>query len=166
VPAVVRIRQAGPDDAPEVAAVLNAVIAEREYTVFDRPFSDEAEREFLASLGDRQAVFVAEIAGTIVGVQSIDLLMSLARSMDHVATLGTWLRPDVRGRGIGRRLAEQSFAFARSAGYSKVVIQVLAHNERALRFYRGLGITDIGIARQHVRLDDTLRDEVYLEKLF
>ena len=79
--------------------------------------------------------------------------------------MGTWLRRDFRGRGIGRLLAEESFKFARSVGYMKIVIQVLADNESALRFYRRLGFQDIGIARQHVRLGDKFHDEVYLEKL-
>jgi RimJ/RimL family protein N-acetyltransferase len=45
------------------------------------------------------------------------------------------------------------------------VIQVLAVNSRALGFYRSLGFRDIGVARKHVKLADTLRDEVFLELL-
>ncbi len=154
------------DDAREVADVINSVIAERTYTIFDKPFSEEAERDFIASLGGRSALFVSESDGKISGVQSIDLLSGSADSLGHVATMGTWLRPEFRGCGIGRMLAEESFRFARSNGYRKVVIQVLAGNERALRFYRGLGFRDIGIAKEHVRLDGKFYDEVYLEKLF
>ena len=91
--------------------------------------------------------------------------MGFAESVRHVATIGTWLRSEYRGRGIGRLLAEESFRFARSKDYRKVVIQVLADNEAALRFYRKLGFEDIGIARQHVRLRDKFHDEMYLEKL-
>ena len=116
------------------------------------------------SLSDRSAVYVAEIDGETVGVQSIGLFTDYADSVRHVATMGTWLRRDFRGRGIGRLLAEESFKFARSVGYMKIVIQVLADNESALRFYRKLGFKDIGIARQHVRLGDKFHDEVYLEK--
>ena len=58
----------------------------------------------------------------------------------------------------------ESFSFARSHGYRKVVIQVLADNERALRFYRSLGFRDIGIAKEHVRLSNKFHDEIYLEK--
>jgi len=158
------IRKATVNDAPQVAAVMNAVISEGKYTLFDRPVSQEEERTFISSRSDRSAVFVAEIDGMIVGVQSIDLFADFAESVRHVATMGTWLCPDVRGRGIGRLLAEESFSFARTNGYTKIVIQVLADNESALRFYRKLGFTDIGIARQHVKLGDQFHDEVYLEK--
>lgn len=158
------IRQATVDDAAGVAAVMNHVIGEGQFTLFDRPFSVDDERSFLASLGARSAVFVAQDAGGIVGVQSLDLYSSLATSMSHVATMGTWLTQPARGRGIGRRLAAESFRSAELWGYRKVVIQVLAGNARALRFYSSLGFTRIGIAREHVSLNGVFHDEVLMEK--
>jgi L-amino acid N-acyltransferase YncA len=158
------IRLATVDDAAAAAAVMNAVIAERQYTVFDRPFSVEEERAFIASLGERQALFVAEVAGQVVALQSMDLFFPLAgASMRHVGTLGTWLLPEARGRGLGRRMASQSVAFARDKGYEKLVVFVIASNRRARRFYEALGFREIGVARRHVRLGDTMHDEVYLE---
>ena len=85
--------------------------------------------------------------------------------MSHVATLGTWLTPEARGRGIGKMLFRESLAFARAIGYTKIVVLVLAVNSRALGFYRRLGFSDIGVARNHVRLAGVLHDEVYLELL-
>ena len=83
--------------------------------------------------------------------------------MRHVGTIGTWLVPDARGSGLGRRMATHSVAFAREQGYEKFVIQVLASNARARRFYERLGFRDIGVARRHVRLGDQVHDEVYME---
>jgi L-amino acid N-acyltransferase YncA len=162
----VTIRKATVDDAREIADVINSVIAEGKYTIFDRPFSEEEERDFISSLGNRSALHVAELDGKIAGVQSLDLFSGFANSVSHVATMGTWLRADSRGGGIGKLLAEESFQFARNNGYRKVVIQVLADNERALQFYRSLGFRDIGVAREHVKLGGTFHDEVYLEKHF
>jgi L-amino acid N-acyltransferase YncA len=159
------IRKATVNDAEQIAAVLNGVIAEGVFTLFDRPFTTEEERAFIATLGPRSALFVAQIGQEIAGVQSIDLFSNLAHSTNHVATMGTWLRGDFRGRGIGRRLAAESFRFADANGYTKIVIHVLADNELALRFYRGLGFADIGVARKHVRLEGKFHDEVYLEML-
>jgi ribosomal protein S18 acetylase RimI-like enzyme len=158
------IRQATVNDAKQVADLMNSVIVEGKYTLFDRPFSEQEEKDFIRSLGGRSALYIAEIDGNIVGVQSIDLFSTVANSVSHVATMGTWLRSDFRGRGFGRSLAEESFTFARNHGYSKIVIQVLADNEQALRFYRSLGFRDIGLAKEHVRLADKFHDEIYLEK--
>jgi RimJ/RimL family protein N-acetyltransferase len=85
--------------------------------------------------------------------------------MRHVATLGTWIERSFRRRRIGRLLAETCFDFARGEGYGKIAIQVLADNERALRFYGRLGFEKIGVARRHVRLKGRFRDVCYLEKL-
>lgn len=161
----IRIRRAAVEDAAAIATVLNGVIAEGNLTAFDQPFSVEQERQFMTALGVHSALHVADEEGTILGVQSIDRLSHWASSMDHVATMGTWLTPDARGRGIGRMLFTASVSFARANGYTKIVIQVLASNSRALGFYRKLGFTDIGVARRHVRLARALHDEIYLELL-
>jgi RimJ/RimL family protein N-acetyltransferase len=158
-----RIRRATIDDAQAAAGVINAVIAERRYTLFDRPFSVDEERSFIESLGDRQALFIAERDGRAVGLQAIDLLVPFASSMRHVGTIGTWLRPEARGNGLARRMAKHALVFAREQGYEKFVIQVLATNARARRFYEGLGFRDIGLARRHVRIGDDMHDEVYME---
>ena len=160
-------RKAGPDDAAAVAAVLNSVILEGEHTALTRPFTVEEERAFIAGLCDRSALFVAGVEGEIAGIQSIepDAAARYTDSMRHVATVGTWMRADVRGRGIGLRLAEASFAFARAHDYGKIAIQVLADNRRALRFYGNLGFETVGTARRHVRLGSGFRDVCYLEKL-
>ena len=79
--------------------MLNSVIAEGQYTIFDKPFSEEEERTFISSLGDRSALHVAEIDGEIAGVQSIDVFADVAASVRHVATMGTWLHANCRGRG-------------------------------------------------------------------
>jgi GNAT superfamily N-acetyltransferase len=121
-----RIRRATADDAEAAAGVINTVIAERRYTIFDRPFSVDEERRFIGSLGTRQALFLAELDGQAVGLQTVDVLVSFAPSMRHVGTIGTWLRPEARGFGLGRRLTQHSVAFARQQGYEKFVIQVLA----------------------------------------
>ncbi len=160
------IRKATPDDAEAVVAVMNAVILEGKWTALTNPFTEAEERAFIAGLGARSAMFVAEVAHRIVGIQVIepDGLADYTESMRHVATVGTWLHADFRGYQIGQRLAEASFAFARDNGYEKCAIQVLAHNARALRFYRKLGFEKTGVAKKHVKLDGCFYDAVYLEK--
>jgi phosphinothricin acetyltransferase len=161
----VKIKRATVGDAEAIAAVLNGVIAEGHLTVFDQPFSADEERAFISSLGSRSILHVAQVDGTCVGVQSVDLFSPWIQALSHVATMGTWLAPEARGRGVGRALFKESLSFARSNDYTKIVVQVLAMNDRALRFYRGLGFADIGIFRNHAKLSGTLHDEIYLEML-
>lgn len=160
------IRKATPDDAAQVASVMNAVILEGRWTALTNPFTEAEERAFIAGLGARSAMFVAAVEANIVGIQVIepDGLAHYTDSMRHVGTVGTWIHTDFRGHRIGQCLAEASFAFARDNGYEKLSIQVLVHNERARRFYSKLGFEEFGVARKHVKLDGCFYDAVYLEK--
>lgn len=160
------IRKAIPDDAKSVAAVINSVILEEKYTALTNPFTAEEERAFIAGLCDRSALFVAEIDREIVGIQVIepDALAAYTDSMQHVATIGTWIHANFRGRKIGQLLAEASFRFAQAKDFKKIAIQVIADNTRALRFYGNLGFQKIGTAKKHVRLAGKFRDVCYLEK--
>src|SRR5262245_51565049 len=106
----ITIRRATVEDAPQAAAVLNAVIAEGRYTLFDTPFSDEAERAFIASLSDRSVLHVAVVNESIVGMQVVDRFATFADSVSHIAHIGTWLLPEVRGQGIAKLLWAESLS--------------------------------------------------------
>ena len=159
----VTIRRAASGDAEAISAIWEAVCAERVYTAVSRPFTPEQEREYIASLSDREGIFLAEAEGRIVGFQSLDLWARYTDSFDHVGVLGTFVLPEWRGKGIGRRLAEHTFDFARANGYEKVVIYVRAGNTRAQAFYRSLGFVAKGVLAQQVKIDGQYEDEVFME---
>jgi L-amino acid N-acyltransferase YncA len=159
----VHIRRATPDDAEAISAIWEVICAERVYTAVNQPFSPEQERAYIASLSEREGVFVAEVEGRIVGFQSLDLWVRYTDSFDHVGTLGTFVLPEWRGRGIGRQLARYTLDFARSQGYEKLVVFVRAGNRRAQAFYRSLGFTPCGVLTRQVRIDGQYEDEIFME---
>jgi putative acetyltransferase len=67
-----------------------------------------------------------------------------------------WLLPAYHGRGIGYRLIQELFAFARAAGYRLVRLSTSAVQERAIGFYTRLGFYPIPPYR-------ATDDEVFLE---
>ena len=160
------IRKATPDDAKGVTSVINSVILEGRWTALTNTFTEDQERAFIEGLCDRSAMFAAEVDDKIVGIQVIepDGLARYTDSMQHIATIGTWIDANFRGHKIGRSLAEASFTFAKAHNYEKISIQVIADNTRALRFYGNLGFEEIGVAKKHVKFEDRFCDVCYLEK--
>ena len=96
------VRTATPDDAPAVAAVLQAVVAERVHSAIDRAWTVEEERAYLISLSSREVVHVAidDIDG-IVGLQVLDRWSTLD-SMAHVGQVGTFILPARSVPQVGR----------------------------------------------------------------
>ena len=160
------VRRDDLQDAASVADVLNCVIAEGRYTALTGHWTPEAEQAFLQGLGPRSEVLVAEVAGRIAGFQVIEPFVTYTSTMDHVAHMGTYVRAEFRGRGVGRRLAECTLAFARAHGYEKAVIYVMADNELGLAYYRGLGFEERGVLHRQVKIDSVYHDEVLMELQF
>jgi ribosomal protein S18 acetylase RimI-like enzyme len=157
------VRVAKPEDGPAVARVRNAVVAERRFTAVDAPVTPESEVAYIASFGPRSVMFVAEADGEVRGLQTLEPFCAFLRSMDHVGVAGTLVVDEWRGRGVGKALWDATRRFAAEHGYEKVLIYVRAGNDRALRFYRGLGFRDVGVARRQVLIDGVYEDEVFLE---
>jgi L-amino acid N-acyltransferase YncA len=158
------VRRATPADAAGIVSIWAAIVAEKVYSAVDRPFTVEGERAYLKSLSAQEAVFVAEDAdGQIVGFQTLDRWTKLFHSMDHVGQLGTFVLDEWRARGVGRQLAAQTLAFARSAGYEKLVVLVRAGNTSAQRFYAASGFSPCGRLVRQVRIADEYDDEIVME---
>lgn len=54
-----------------------------------------------------------------------------------------WIRPQLRGRGLGRALAEALLSAARQAGYRAVRLNTLAIMPEARALYRSLGFVPV-----------------------
>jgi len=159
----ITVRRAIADDAEAISVVWEVICAERVYTAVNEPFTPAQERAYISSLSDREGVFVAEVEGRIVGIQTVDLWASYSNSFDHVGVMGTCILPEWRRRGVGRRLAEHTFDFARANRYEKIVIYVRAGNDKGQAFYRSLGFIPKGILRRQVKIDGRYEDEVFME---
>ena len=162
------VRSVKPEDAEQIVAILNPIIATGAYTVFDTPFSVQAERDYIEAFPQRGVFLAALKAGTdrIVGFQSMEPFAAYTRVFDHVGVLGTYVSEGFRRRGVARRLFQETFVAAAGLGYEKIFTFVRADNPAALQTYLGQGFVVIGTAKKHARLQGRYVDEVLIEKLF
>lgn len=88
----------------------------------------------------REAAWIAEIDGQRVGC-----VFCVASDDEEVAQLRILLvRPDGRGRGIGRQLVETCIEFARVAGYEGMRLWTNHPLVAARQIYLGLGFALVG----------------------
>jgi GNAT superfamily N-acetyltransferase len=82
---------------------------------------------------------VAEEDGEVLGMVIWFLNYSTWTGHNGIYLEDFYVRPEARGRGIGRTLFKELAAIAHRAGYERIDWSVLNWNETALRFYRSLG---------------------------
>ncbi len=96
---------------------------------------DEVQRHYF----DRQGLFLVALDnGVVVGTGAIRRLDDRMCELKRL-----WLLPAYQGQGVGYRLIQQLFDFARAAGYRIVRLDTDARQERAIRFYERLGFRRI-----------------------
>lgn len=162
----VTLRNAEPDDAPELIALVNAFDGEstflsREPGEFD--MTEEKERAFLLECKENpDALYlVAEAGGRIVGTTNAQRMDR--RRYRHVAGLGLAVAKAHWGTGIGKALLTELLGFARENGVEKVELQVDTTNHRAIALYMSLGFTVEGTRRRDRKMaDGTYRDGYWM----
>lgn len=130
------LRDPGPGDLGWVVQQHGEIYA-REFG-FNSEFealAAEVSAQFLRHSGEpSQRGWIAEVDGERMGAVFV---------MRKSATVGQLrmliLRPEARGLGLGGRLTDECIAFARAAGYRKLMLWTLSHLEAARGIYRSRG---------------------------
>jgi GNAT superfamily N-acetyltransferase len=132
------IRTAGPADVEAMIQMIHD-LAEYERS----PESVHIDRDQLHDVlfGSSPTVFahVAEEDGTILGMAIWFLNFSTWTGRNGIYLEDLYVRPEARGRGLGRSLLGQLASVAQQSGYGRLEWAVLNWNETALRLYRSTG---------------------------
>jgi ribosomal-protein-alanine N-acetyltransferase len=145
-----RIRAMRIDDLEQVHAI--------DASSFSMPWPLSSYRfELLENPSSMLWVAEASLAGGIsaaVGMVVVWMIMEEA----HIATIA--VRPDHRGRGIGRQLLVHSLQEAVVKGATQATLEVRASNEVAQKLYLGLGFQIVG--RRPKYYQDNLEDALIM----
>jgi ribosomal protein S18 acetylase RimI-like enzyme len=87
----------------------------------------------------RRLVLVAEEGGAVIGMVTVQLVVSTAEGGDAGLLEDLVVDAPHRGRGVGRRLLEGAAAWARARGATRLQLLADVTNAPALGFYDRLG---------------------------
>ena len=157
------VRAATIDDLDAIAHIYNEGIEDRVATLETDPKSHEDVQEWWLEHDNRYCVLVATVAREIVGWASLNRF-SHRCAHAAVADLSVYVTRSQRGRGIGAMLLRE-LDRAAAGEFHKIVLHALNDNERGKRLYRKLGYREVGVFKEHGKLDGRFVDIVAMEKL-
>ena len=153
------IRAPGPEDLDALLAFFERV-PEGERTFFKEHVLDRSTVEgwLTTERGRRGLAFDED--GSDVGYVAV---VPHTGWSDHVGDVRLVVDPTRRTQGVGRTLARWALVQALEAGLTKLTVEVVAEQERAVAMFSALGFRAEGLLLDHVRdHDGVLRDLVLL----
>jgi RimJ/RimL family protein N-acetyltransferase len=160
----INIREATPDDAEQILTLTQGVLAEPNIDVPFAPeeyhFTIDEARKLIASYAasDNSLLLIAETDGEIMGI--LRCVGGNYHSTRHAVELGSTVRRDWRGKGVGSALLERAIAWAKGATIVKrIEVHVYARDTGARRLYEKFGFVVEGkrqrvVCHHGVYLDD------------
>ena len=136
------IRRAGPEDAADLIAVIDAAYAPVRATLPNLPdVSEGVARDIAENL-----VWVATADGEILGG------LILIAAGDHALLANVAVSPEAGGRGVGRALIAAAEAAARDLGLAEIRLRTHARMAGNLALYARLGWRETGRDGDSVRM--------------
>jgi len=132
----ITVRRAGVEDLDALAPLFDA------YRVFyEHPSDLDRARAFLAArlAADESVVFIAEADGEAVGFTQLYPTFSSTRTGPIFTLNDIYVRPEIRGGGVGRALLEAAAEHGRSVGAIRLTLTTARNNSVAQGVYEANG---------------------------
>jgi GNAT superfamily N-acetyltransferase len=136
--APVTLRNATENDVPLILRFIRE-LAEYERLLDRVVATEESVRATLFGSRPYAEVIIAEAESEPAGFALFFHNYSTFLAQPGIYLEDLYVRPEMRGRGIGKRLLVRLAQIARERGCGRVEWAVLNWNEDAIRFYRSLG---------------------------
>ena len=142
------LRPIGPDDL-ELITEFFLRVPERDRTFFNEDVLDpEVVQGFLHPREGDLRLILLDDDGSVVGWLA---LFGGVGWSHHVARIGLVVDPAARGRGLGKQLAREGLLRGLQAGYSKLVVEIIAEERPAIAMFQAIGFQIEALLLDHVR---------------
>jgi L-amino acid N-acyltransferase YncA len=136
---MIAIRPVSPQDAAELAQLLNEIIARGGTTALQTPYTPDGLAQAYLTGPDVLCCFVAAADGQLLGFQTLGRYPGLPAD---VGDIGTFTRVGGTQAGIGTALFAATCARARELGLAALNATIRADNAGGLAFYARMGFAD------------------------
>ena len=161
------LRHAKPEDAKALLALQREIYEEGRWFVGDGPPSVDALVRRLRSLDTQTTLYLLAASGADKNGE-IDGWLELHRltpkKLRHVAMLTIAVAASARGQGLGTRLLEASYGWAKRVGVEKIALNVRASNAAAIALYERQGFRFEGCEARQIREGDRFEDNFLMAK--
>lgn len=157
------VRLAEPSDAESIARIYNHYVVSSTATFDIEPKSVAERTEWIARHGESHPVFVAELAGEVVGWASLSEFRERP-AYCHTVETAVYVESSHTGRGIGPVLLDALMNAAAAAGHHAVISQVVAGNDASIKLATRAGFEVVGTLPEVGRKFDRWLDVVIMER--
>ncbi len=149
----VAIRTPVKEGVPACLGVLRSIASEKVYIMTEEVTDSRREslERMIAGEFRDQLFVVADLEGAVVGTLGL-LRLNQSPKTDHARSLGMGIISEYRGIGIGTAPMECALEWSRSRGLYKMVLDVFAINESAIRLYRRFGFEIEGTGKKLAKI--------------
>jgi L-amino acid N-acyltransferase YncA len=156
-----RARLATPEDATAIALIYNQGIEDRVAT-FETQLRTPAD--VTAWLDGVHPVVVVEADGRIVAFAATSTYRPRA-CYAGIAEVSLYVERGFRGQGAGRLAMQAIIHEAEKAGFWKLLSRVFLDNAPSRKLIASAGFREVGIYKNHGKLDGVWRDVLIVERL-
>lgn len=164
------IRKPSADNAEEIinyskllfSSTDQVLTIPEEYTI-----TVEGEMEWIKNINNNpnSLLLIAKLNYKIIGF--LFFIHNSKKKIAHTGEFGVNVHPEYQGKGVGHKLVETLLKWARqNEQIEKVVLQVFATNENAIKLYKKLGFIEEGLHIKAIKqLDGQYVDiiQMYIE---
>lgn len=160
----VHIRRTTPSNLPAITEIYNEAVLSTTATFDTDPKTLEERLPWFQDHDDRHPVIVAVAGGTVVGWSAISR-WSERKAYDDTGETSFYVKAELRGRGIGRRLKEATIDEACRLGFHTHIVRIAEGSEASLHLNQSCGFVHVGTLREVGRKFGRLLDVHILQKI-
>jgi L-amino acid N-acyltransferase YncA len=137
------IRDATPDDWPQIWSFLRQIVTARETYAYDPDMDEATARELWLVGPPARTVVAVNKDGTVLG--TANMYPNRPGPGSHIASASFMVDPGAARQGVGRALGEDALAWARTNRFHAMQFNaVVETNTRAVALWHSLGFEIIG----------------------